>query len=137
MIKYAHWGEKMNSKNKESKIKEKKFLCKKNILSLLCFLVTIIFIIALVFIDLLPSKYVFLFSVISILIDIIGISLLNVRKSVLKIIGIILIFLSIIINGFGTYYLSTTDRFMKKSFTSSKKDYQKNTYYVLSLSSNV
>jgi len=135
VIKYAHWGEKMNSKNKESKIKEKKFLCKRNILSLLCFLVTIIFIIALVFIDLLPSKYVFLFSVISILIDIIGISLLNVRKSVLKIIGIILIFLSIIINGFGIYYLSTTDRFMKKSFTSSKKDYQKNTYYVLSLSS--
>ena len=108
----------------------------RNVLSVLCFILSIIFIIFLCSMNILPWSYILIISFILIIIDILGIIFINVHKKIwLKVIGVIILVLSIIGSSVGLYYLSNTNSFLNDSFT--KKDLlSKNTYYVVSLKSN-
>ena len=110
---------------------------KKNILSLVCLILTAWFIVSLMSVNILPFRYILIISFLLLFLDIIGIVLINIsKKKVLKVIGIIVVLFSIVGNLVALYYLSSTQKFVSKSFmVSSKKIYQKNTYYILALAS--
>ena len=108
----------------------------RNIFSLLSFCLTIVFIVFLGKMNLIPNKYVVLISLVLILLDFLSIYLINIyEKKWLKIIGAILMFIITCVCSVGIYYLSSTENFLNKSFTN-KELYEKNTYYVVGLSSN-
>lgn len=122
--------EKRRKKSFTRIIKHKAFR-KRNIFSVVSIVLTIILIIFLSIMDILPLKYNLLISLTLIVIDLISILLINVhRKIVLKIIGTLIMILSIVGSVFGIYYANSTNKFISKSFVS-KDIYTKNTYYVL------
>lgn len=124
------------SKKSFKRIFKHKFFRKRNVFSLFSLILLIIFIIFISIIDIIPTKYFFGISFILILINMIGIILINVHKKiVLKIVGVIILMASIFGSVIGIYYLNSTNKFFKKSFES-KDVYIKNTYYVLSKKSN-
>ena len=128
-----------NKKKRKKSLKnfiKHKTLRKRNIFSILCIILSIIFISFLSYINILPIKYILLISLLILGIDVIAIILINVHKKVyLKVIGSIIIILSLIGSCVGLYYLSNTNNFINKSFNQNNI-YNKNTYYVLALKSN-
>ena len=115
---------------KKTKDKTKKHhISKLNILSIIAVIVFSIFLYFLFSINILPTKYL----VISILI-ILSIVFINLKKKVLKIIGVIILVLSILLSGVGSYYLFYTNNFLNESFNSVKK--KVSTYYIVTSSDN-
>ena len=109
---------------------------KRNILSLLMVIISIMLIISLCTLDILPTKYLILIISIIIICNVISIIFINVHdKTWLKVIGYIMMILIFIISGFSIYYLVTTNNFINKSFNN-KIVYDKNTYYVVSMKNN-
>ena len=108
----------------------------RNIFSLLVGIVTIIFICNLFVLNVLPVKYNIILSIIMIIIDVLGIIFINVHKKIpLKILGWIILIISLGISSIGAYYVSETNSFFDRSFNK-KIDVTSTTYYVVSLKSN-
>ena len=130
--------EKNKNKRKKSfkKLLKYKTFRKRNIISLLSIITSIILIIFLFIMNIFPIKYIVLITILILGINCLGIIFMNIhKKTPIKIIGTIIIILSLIVNCIGIYYISNTNSFMNKSFNK-KILYNKNTYYVLSLKSN-
>ena len=130
------------SENKKRKKKSFKKLLKhktfrlRNIISLISVIISIIFVVFLGIMNVLPLKYYLLIIIGLLLVDIIGIIFINVhRKVILKLIGSIILIVSIIGSSVGLYFLSSTNNFLNNSF-SNRSSYDKNTYYVVALKSN-
>ncbi len=122
-------------KSLKKKVKHKVFRVR-NLLSLFSLILIIVFIIFLNKLSLLPDKYTALISCILLVADFISICLINVHKKVvLKVIGSIFMIFIIVACSIGLYYLSSTNSFLDKTFTN-KQLYEKNTYYVVTASSN-
>ena len=69
-----------------------------------------------------------LLVVILLVINILGIVLINLKKKVVKIIGVIVFILSIILSGVGSYCLYYINNFLNDSFSNVKKV---STYYII------
>lgn len=100
--------------------------------------IDIVLLIALLFlifnVNILPTKYLILVIILLLIINIFGIVLVNLKKKVLKIIGVVILILSIILSGIGSYYLFYTNNFLNESFNSVKK--KVSTYYIVTSSNN-
>ncbi len=122
---------KETQKKKVKKLKFKKL----NILGLISFIIYVIFCIIFARLDLLSPLYLTLVIVILLLIQILGIFLINRRKKGLKILGSIILILFTIIHCVGIYYCYNTNEFLNKSL-GSKYIKNTNTYYIVSKASN-
>lgn len=120
---------------KKTKDKTKKHhISKLNILSIIAVIVFSIFLYFLFSINILPTKYLILIILVVSILIILSIVFINLKKKVLKIIGVIILILSIILSGVGSYYLFYTNNFLNESFNSVKKTVT--TYYVVTSSDN-
>lgn len=117
-----------------SNSKKRKNNNKLNILSIIDMVFLIILLFLIFNVNVLPTKYLILVIVLLLLINTLGIILVNLKKKVLKIIGIVILILSIILSGVGSYYLFSTNNFLNKSFNSVKKTVS--TYYIVTSSDN-
>lgn len=137
----------MNNDNKSIKkeVKTKKefklplreiILRKRNLISSFAITLSIILLILIFIVDILPLKYNLLITLGLLLLNALGIVFINTYQKIgLKIIGILIMAITIIGSIFGIYYLNATNTFIKKSFVSNAI-YTKNTYYILSLKNN-
>ena len=112
----------------------KRYITKLNIFSISAIIMFSMFLCLLLSINILPAKYLVLIVVILLVINILGIILVNLKKKAVKIIGVIILILSIILSGVGSYYLFYTNNFLNESFNSTKKTV--NTYYIVTSSDN-
>lgn len=120
---------------KKTKNKTKKHhISKLNILSIIAVIVFSIFLYFLFSINILPTKYLILIILVISILIILSIVFINLKKKVLKIIGVIILVLSILLSGVGSYYLFTTNNFLNESFNSVKKTVS--TYYIVTSSDN-
>lgn len=120
--------------NQKGNIKIKKHFNKLNILSIIDLVLLIILLVLIFNVNILPTKYLILVIVLLLVINILGIVLVNLKKKVLKIIGVIILVLSILLSGVGSYYLFYTNNFLNESFNSVKK--KVSTYYIVTSSNN-
>lgn len=128
----------MKKKKKVSykKLLKHKIFRKRNIFSLTILLLTLIIATTLCILNIIPLKYLLLIVSSLLILNTISIILINVHeKTYLKIIGYILIALTILSSGISLYYIVNTKNFIKSSFAN-KKTYTKNTYYVISNSTD-
>lgn len=121
-------------KLKERINKNKSKFNKLNILSIISIIILIITLFLIFTINVLPTKYLVLVITGLLIFNIVGIILINRKKKVLKIIGIIVLLLSILLSTVGSYYLFYTNNFLNESFNSTKKVV--NTYYIVTSSDN-
>lgn len=120
---------------KKTKDKTKKHhISKLNILSIIAVIVFSIFLYFLLSINILPTKYLILIILVISILIILSIVFINLKKKVLKIIGVIILVLSILLSGVGSYYLFYTNNFLNESFNSVKK--KVSTYYIVTSSDN-
>lgn len=120
---------------KKTKDKTKKHhISKLNILSIIAVIVFSIFLYFLFSINILPTKYLILIILVVSILIILSIVFINLKKKVLKIIGVIILVLSILLSGVGSYYLFYTNNFLNESFNSVKKTVS--TYYIITSSDN-
>ena len=120
---------------KKTKDKTKKHhISKLNILSIIAVIVFSIFLYFLFSINILPTKYLILIILVVSILIILSIVFINLKKKVLKIIGVIILVLSILLSGVGSYYLFYTNNFLNESFNSVKK--KVSTYYIVTSSDN-
>ena len=95
----------------------------------------ITFIVFLFVLDIVPLKYIIIISVVLLLVDVLGIFLIDPKKKYkVNVVGIILLILNTLISIIGSYYLVSTNNFLNKSF--SKFRLEKTTYYVISPKKN-
>ncbi len=122
-------------KKTKNKTKTKKHhISKLNILSIIAVIVFSIFLYFLFSINILPTKYLILIILVISILIILSIVFINLKKKVLKIIGVIILVLSILLSGVGSYYLFYTNNFLNESFNSVKK--KVSTYYIVTSSDN-
>ena len=107
---------------------------KRNILSIISFIIAMVLIFLIFKIDMLPVKYSVLVSILLIFIQAIFIVLLNNKRKVFKVISSIILILSSVINIIFIYYLSVTNSYLNKSFSNVIES--KSEYYVISLKKN-
>ena len=107
---------------------------KLNIISIIDLVLFVVLLFLIFNVNILPTKYLILVIALLLVINILGIVLVNLKKKVLKIIGVIILVLSILLSGVGSYYLFTTNNFLNKSFNSVKKTVS--TYYIVTSSDN-
>ena len=107
---------------------------KLNIISIIDLVLFVVLLFLIFNVNILPTKYLILVIALLLVINILGIVLVNLKKKVLKIIGVIILILSIILSGVGSYYLFTTNNFLNESFNSVKKTVS--TYYIVTSSDN-
>ena len=120
---------------KKTKDKTKKHhISKLNILSIIAVIVFSIFLYFLFSINILPTKYLILIILVISILILLSIVFINLKKKVLKIIGVIILVLSILLSGVGSYYLFYTNNFLNESFNSVKK--KVSTYYIVTSSDN-
>ena len=120
---------------KKTKDKTKKHhISKLNILSIIAVIVFSIFLYFLFSINILPTKYLILIILVVSILIILSIVFINLKKKVSKIIGVIILVLSILLSGVGSYYLFYTNNFLNESFNSVKK--KVSTYYIVTSSDN-
>ena len=86
----------------------------RNILSLLSVITFLMLLITMIKIDVISTKYLTIFIIIELIINLLGIVLNNLKKKVLVIIGIIILVITIILNVVGFYYLDKTNTFIDK-----------------------
>mgnify|MGYP001863934426 CR=1 FL=1 len=63
-------------------------------------------------INILPTKYLILVITLLLIINILGVVLVNLKKKVVKVIVVIILILSILLCRVGSYYLFTTNNFL-------------------------
>ena len=102
---------------------------KLNIISVVSIITLIIILFLILSINILPTKYLILVISLLLIINILGIVLVNLKKKVLKIIGVIILIVSIILSLVASYYLFYTNNFLDKSFNSAEKTIT--TYYIV------
>ena len=107
---------------------------KRNILSIISFIIAMVLIFLIFKIDMLPVKYSVLVSILLLFIQAIFIVLLNNKRKVFKVISSIILILSSVINIIFIYYLSVTNSYLNKSFSNVIE--AKTEYYVISLKKN-
>ena len=107
---------------------------KRNILSMISFIIAMVLIFLIFKIDMLPVKYSVLLSILLLFIQAIFIVLLNNKRKVFKVISSIILILSSVINIIFIYYLSVTNSYLNKSFSNVIES--KSEYYVISLKKN-
>lgn len=122
----------MNKKEPEKATNNK--FNKLNILSVIDLILLVVLLYLIINVNILPTKYFILVIAILLIINILGIVFVNLKKKVLKIIGIVILILSIILSGVGSYYLFYTNNFLNESFNSTKKTVS--TYYIITSSDN-
>ncbi len=116
--------------SKPKKVVVKKRLKKINIIPLISFICLIVFLILVIKLNIIPTMYLIILSIILLFIQFIAFLLLNSKKKFLKVLALFIILISIIINTAGSYYLHNTNNFLNKSFNS---EYlvNTNTYYII------
>lgn len=119
---------------KKIKQKNKVKFNKLNILNIVTAIMIVVLLFLILSINVLPTKYLILVISILLIINILGIVFVNLKKKVIKIIGVIILILSIILSGVGSYYLFYTNNFLNESFNSVKKTVT--TYYIVTSSDN-
>lgn len=102
---------------------------KLNIISLISVIISILLIIFIVKLGILPEGYLSIAIIIIILVNLLGIILINKDKA-LKIVGIVILVLLFILSSIFIFYLSSTNNFFDKSFENATNTY-KTTYYVV------
>lgn len=102
---------------------------KLNIISLISVIISILLIIFIVKLGILPGGYLSIAIIIIILVNLLGIILINKDKA-LKIVGIAILVLLFILSSIFIFYLSSTNNFFDKSFENAHNTY-KTTYYVV------
>ncbi len=102
---------------------------KLNIISLISVIISILLIIFIVKLGILPGGYLSIAIIIIILVNLLGIILINKDKA-LKIVGIVILVLLFILSSIFIFYLSSTNNFFDKSFENAPNTY-KTTYYVV------
>lgn len=115
-------------------IGNKKSKNRTTIIGIISFTFLLIFLVLLLSLNILPTKYLILVISFLLIINILGIVFVNLKKKVVKIIGVIILILSILLSGVGSYYLFYTNNFLNESFNSVKKTVT--TYYVVTSSDN-
>lgn len=100
-----------------------------NILSVIDIIFLSIFIYLLFRINILPSKYFLLITIIIFIINILSILFINLKNKILKIIGVIIMILAILFSITGSYYLYTGNKFLNDSFNNIKNE--TSTYYII------
>lgn len=130
----------MDSKKDHKKTTKQKvfktLIRKRNLLSLFTIILSIILLILLFRMDIIPFKYNIIITTILLLLNILGIVLINLDKHIIiKSIGAFFVVIAIVSNIFGIYYLNVTNSFIDKSFVSNSI-YSKNTYYIVSKKNN-
>lgn len=115
-------------------IGNKKSKNRTTIIGIISFAFLLIFLVLLLSLNILPTKYLILVIVILLIINVLGIVLVNLKKKVVKVIGVIILILSILLSGVGSYYLFYTNNFLNESFNSVKKTVT--TYYIVTSSDN-
>ena len=106
---------------------------KKYILQIISLLISVITIISIIILNVLPNKYLALIIIIELFIIALG-SILKSKKKTLKIIGIIILVLSILLNITGLYYINHTNNFLKNNFGKEIKN--KSVYYLITNKEN-
>ena len=97
-------------------------LRKRNIFSLLSFILIILFIVLLGVMNLLPNKYLWLIGYSLVVLDIFSICIINLRNKLwLKILGGIIMAFIIVFCSIGLYYIATTNSFLNDMFSNFKK----------------
>lgn len=120
---------------KKTKDKTKKnYISKLNILSIIAVIVFSIFLYFLFSINILPTKYLILIILVVFILIILSIVFINLKKKVVKVIGAVLIIISIILSGVGSYYLYYGNEFLNESFSNVKKEIS--TYYIVTNKEN-
>ena len=107
---------------------------KLNIISIIDIILLIVMLVLILSVNILPTKYLILVIAILLIINVVGVVFVNLKKKILMIIGFIILVLSIILSGVGSYYLFYTNNFLNESFNSTKKTV--NTYYIVTSSDN-
>ena len=105
-----------------------------NIISVIDLILLIIILFLILNINILPTKHLIVVITLLLLVNILGIILVNLKKKAIKIIGVIVLVLSLILSGVGSYYLFYTNNFLNESFNSVKKTVT--TYYIVTSSDN-
>lgn len=130
---------KKSEKRRKKKVRltlREKVLRKRNLLSLFAFILLIVLIILIFNLDVFPIKYSLGITISLLIVNILAFIFINLESKVIfKIIGILIIALTIIGSVLGIYYLNITNRFINNSFVSNTVNV-KNTYYVLSKKTN-
>lgn len=111
-------------------MKEKKRFSKLNIISLIDIIIAIAFIILILRLDILPSKYLGFIIVMIFIINTLAILFINLRKMFFKILGVIISILSILISIIGGYYLYYGVDFLDKSFSNVPDEFTTGFYVV-------
>lgn len=121
-------------KIKERINKDKNKFNKLNIISIIDIVLLIVMLFLILSVNILPTKYLIAVIALLLIINVVGVVFVNLKKKVWKIIGVIILVLSIILSGVGSYYLFYTNNFLNDSFNSTKKTV--NTYYIVTSSDN-
>lgn len=120
----------------KKKVRIKKSILKaifrwQNFFCLLSLILSFLFFFSVIHLDMLPHKFVLLLGIWILFVNLLSIVFANFKKKIVfRIIGWIIIVLSILLSIVGMYYIDNTREFMDFSFTN-KKDAVKTTYYVL------
>lgn len=107
---------------------------KLNFISIIAIILLIILLIFVFNVNILPIKYLILIVSLLLIINLLGIMLINIRRKVTQIIGVVILVLCIGINIVGSYYLYYTNSFLNESFNSTRKTVS--TYYIVTSKKN-
>lgn len=122
-------------KKSKKNIKTIKKTCNKLIvLSIVSLINLVVFSVLILKINILSLKYSILIIFLLLIINLLGLLLLSRKSKIISKLGIIILSISIILVGVGSYYLYYIDNFLDKSFNSERKYIT--TYYILTSSSN-
>ena len=113
---------------------KKKEIAKLNIISIFDMVLLVVLLLLIFSVNILPTKYLILAIALLLAINILGIVLVNFKKKVLRIIGMIILLLSILLSGVSSYYLFYTNNFLNESFNNVKKTVS--TYYIVTSKDN-
>ena len=108
---------------------------KLNIISIINIIINILFLVLVLKLNILPTKYLIILVGIILIINILGILFINLNKKLLKVLGSIICVFSILISLIGSYYLYYGVDFLEKSFENSKKT-EISTFYIVTYKDN-
>lgn len=103
---------------------------KRNIIYIISIALLLLFLFMLFNVNILSLKYLITICMVLIGVNILGTIFVNLNKKIFKIIGTIILILSILGCSVGSYYLATANSFLDKSFNKKQIVYT-NTYYVV------
>lgn len=111
---------------------------KKKVIKIILSAINVISVIILIYfiliVNILSIKYLITILLLVICVNLIGLSFINLRKKMIKILGAFLLLFSTVVNNIGSYYLYQTNQFLNNSFSQTTTEI--NTYYIVTSSSN-